>query len=455
MLSEPEQIKQIFTAPPDVLHPGEGAQVLQPIVGDNSVILLDGGAHMEQRKLMLPAFHGERMERLTGLIERVAEARGRELGRSEPSSSSIPRMQRLTLEIILRAVFGLDPGERLDAMRAAALASCSRSATSRSPCSASRRSGSSRRSTGSGRWRASSTSASEIDALMFELIAERRAEPGDRDDVLAMLLEARHEDGSPMSEQELRDELLTLLVAGHETTATTLAWAFERLVREPAVLGRLVDEIDADDGDEYLTATIRETLRRRPVLPEQRAAAGRAADRGRRLALRARRLPGRQRLPRPPRPRRLPGSVRVPARALPRPEARHIQLDPVRRRAPALPRRQLRHARDADRAPGGARRLRPAARRRQRAEPARRRNITVRPAGGSTVGVATREARVPVAGMTPPAAAAEQGGAIERELSGVSRADLSHRLDRQRVGALVTFASVGFLIPIFLDPSEA
>jgi cytochrome P450 len=105
------------------------------------------------------------------------------------------------------------------------------------------------------------------DELLFELIDERRAEAADRDDVLAMLLSARHEDGSPMTETELRDELMTLLVAGHETTASELAWAFERLAREPEVLGRLVAEVDAGDGDEYLTATIQETLRRRPVLP--------------------------------------------------------------------------------------------------------------------------------------------------------------------------------------------
>jgi cytochrome P450 len=106
----------------------------------------------------------------------------------------------------------------------------------------------------------------EVDELLFDLIAERRREGAERDDVLAMLLEARHEDGSLMSEQEIRDELLTLLVAGHETTASTLAWAFERLAREPRVLGRLVKEVDAEE-DAYVTATIQETLRVRPVLP--------------------------------------------------------------------------------------------------------------------------------------------------------------------------------------------
>jgi cytochrome P450 len=107
----------------------------------------------------------------------------------------------------------------------------------------------------------------EADELLFELIDERRRDDAERDDILSMLLEARHEDGSVMSPQELRDELMTLLVAGHETTASTLAWTFERLVRLPEVLGRLYDEVNGPDGDAYITATVQEALRRRPVLP--------------------------------------------------------------------------------------------------------------------------------------------------------------------------------------------
>src|SRR6058998_2590931 len=116
MLSDPGDVREVFTAPPEVLHPGEGARILEPVIGRNSVILLDERAHMEQRKLMLPAFHGERMERLSGLMVEVAE---REVGswpREEPVELH-PRMQRLTLEIILRAVFGLDSGGRLDSLR--------------------------------------------------------------------------------------------------------------------------------------------------------------------------------------------------------------------------------------------------------------------------------------------------------------------------------------------------
>src|SRR5438874_8209546 len=116
MITDPVEVKQVFTAPPDVLHPGQGARVLEPVVGRNSVILLDGDAHMEQRRLMLPAFHGERMGRLAGLVEAVTE---REVARW-PADRPIelhPRLQDLTLEIILRAVFGLEPGPRLDGLR--------------------------------------------------------------------------------------------------------------------------------------------------------------------------------------------------------------------------------------------------------------------------------------------------------------------------------------------------
>jgi cytochrome P450 len=265
MLTDPDEVKQVFTAPPDVLRPGQGARVLEPVVGANSVILLDEAAHMEQRKLMLPAFHGEHMERLTDLMEEVAAEELAGLPREE-SIELHPRMQDLTLRIILRAVFGLDPGERFEALRTrlqTMLAFGDRPISLMPPP---KDSPVARLLERRGPFAGFLRTQEEIDALLFELIAERRAAAEDGDDVLAMLLEARHEDGSPMSEQEIRDELLTLLVAGHETTASALAWAFERLGREPAVLARLVEEIDAGE-DAYLTATIQETLRIRPVLP--------------------------------------------------------------------------------------------------------------------------------------------------------------------------------------------
>ena len=264
MLSDPDEVREVFASPPDVLHPGEGARVLEPVVGRNSVILLDGSDHLRQRKLMLPAFHGERMQRLSGLVADVAEREVARWPRDERVALH-PRLQALTLEVILRAVFGLDPGRRLDALRdrLTELLDLGSRPMGMLPFLQ-------RELGGRGAWARLVRVRAETDALIFELIDERRAEDDggeDRDDVLSMLLAARHEDGTPMSPEELRDELMTLLVAGHETTASELAWAFERLVRTPAVLRRLVAEIDAGDGEEYLVATVQETLRRRPVLP--------------------------------------------------------------------------------------------------------------------------------------------------------------------------------------------
>jgi cytochrome P450 len=258
-LSDPDEVKQIFTAPPDVLHPGEGARILEPIVGANSVILLDEGAHLSQRKLMLPAFHGERMEALTGLLREVTEREVASWPLDQPVALH-PRLQALTMEVILRAVFGLDPGSRLERVRELLTRNLELGTHPASTMPLFQR---------GPRWREFVARRDEADALLFELIDERRAEPDgeQRDDVLSMLLSARHEDGSPMSQHEVRDELMTLLVAGHETTASELAWAFERLARTPDVLQRLVREIDSGDDDTYVTATIHETLRRRPVIP--------------------------------------------------------------------------------------------------------------------------------------------------------------------------------------------
>ncbi len=264
-ITEPDQVKQIFTAPDDVLHPGEGARVLLPIVGSNSVLLLDEAAHMEQRKLMLPAFHGERMERLEGLVTEVTERAVASWG-GESELELHPRMQALTLEVILRAVFGLDEGERLEEVRKALgelLVFGEQPLTLFAPASDRLEALLNR----AGPLKGFVDLRERIDELIFELVDERRAEHEGRDDILSVLLDARHEDGSPMSNQEVRDELMTLLVAGHETTATSLAWAFERLVRAPDALRSLVAEVDAGEDDAFITATIQETLRSRPVLP--------------------------------------------------------------------------------------------------------------------------------------------------------------------------------------------
>jgi cytochrome P450 family 135 len=262
VLADPGDVKDVFTAPADVLHPGSGARILEPVVGPNSVILLDEDAHLSQRRLMLPAFHGEQVARLADVMSEVAAAEVERWPRDKPVALH-PRLQALTLEVILRTVFGLEEGARLDRLREhlTSVLAVGASPVSMLPVL--------QRDLGPGSpWRRFLHMRDVVDAELFALIDERRAQAGERDDVLSLLLGARHEDGSPMSAQELRDELMTLLVAGHETTATALAWALERLVRHPAVLDRLVAEVREQGTEgEYLDAVVKETLRLRPVVP--------------------------------------------------------------------------------------------------------------------------------------------------------------------------------------------
>jgi cytochrome P450 len=262
ILSDPADIKELLTAPPDVIHPGEGARILEPVVGRKSVILLDEDEHLEQRKLLLPAFHGERMQKLVGLMSELTEHEldGWPTGQPIPLH---PRLQRLTLEIILRAVFGLDEGTELDQLREALTGVLAFAENPLSVLPSMRE-----KLIWWGPVREFDRVAKRTDELMYKLIDERRA-AGDteREDILATLLTARHEDGSEMTPEELRDELMTALVAGHETTASELAWAFERLSREPRITEKLRAEAEAGESDEYLTATVHEILRLRPVVP--------------------------------------------------------------------------------------------------------------------------------------------------------------------------------------------
>ena len=260
ILSDPDEIKEVFQASPEVLHPGEGARILEPIVGPNSVILLDEKPHLSQRKLMLPAFHGDAMQDLAELMSELTEREIATWPREEPVALH-PRLQQLTLEIVLRAVFGLEQGAQLDRLRElltqvlefaenpiSMLPFAQRALAGRGPMGRLERLG------------------EETDRLIFELIEQRRSEDAQGPDVLTLLLGAEHEDGSPMSPAELRDELVTALVAGHETTASQLAWGFELLARSPRVATRLASELDDDPDSPYLTATIHEIMRMRPVL---------------------------------------------------------------------------------------------------------------------------------------------------------------------------------------------
>ncbi len=261
VISDPAEIKQVFTAPPDVLHPGEGTRILEPIVGPNSILLLDEGAHMAQRKLVLPAFHGERMRGLESMIAEVTREQIDSWPRDELTPIH-PRMQRLTLEVILAAVFGVRTGERLGPLRESLTAMLDFGMNPLSLLPPARRA-----PFGRGPWARFLKVRARTDELIYGEIKDRR----DRQDeggseIINSLIAAYHEDGSPMSDVEIHDELLTLLVAGHETTATQLAWTIERLTREPRVLSALVEAVDEGEGDPYLTAVIRESLRLRPVL---------------------------------------------------------------------------------------------------------------------------------------------------------------------------------------------
>ena len=263
MLADPEAIKQVFTGDPRIFHAGEGNEILAPLLGRNSLLVLDEKRHMSQRRLLLPPFHGERMQGYAQIMGEIAE---REIG-SWPTGTPYklrPRMQALTLEIILRTVFGVDGAE------AGKLADLRESLRDFLDMTTNPRFLAPLLIVGPKRVRGVSPfrrRIDRVDELIYREIAERRQAEDleERDDVLSMMIGATHEDGSPMSDVEIRDELLTLLVAGHETTATSLAWAVERLVRSPDKLERLRAEV-GEGRDEYLTATIQETLRLRPVI---------------------------------------------------------------------------------------------------------------------------------------------------------------------------------------------
>jgi cytochrome P450 len=259
--SSPEAIKQVFTGDPRLLHAGEANRILLPVLGASSVLLLDDGAHLSQRKLMLPAFHGERMQRYGELMASVAAQEIERWPIGEPYRLR-SRMQAMTLEIILRAVFGVSEGARMEDLRHE-LRRLLDIVTNPLNGVILLTLGPQR----IGRLRSFRRDLERVNRPIYEEIAHRRA-AGDlteREDIMSLLLQATHEDGSPMSDEELRDELVTLLVAGHETTANALAWAVERLCRHPDKLERLTEEVRAGE-DGYLKAVIQETLRLRPVI---------------------------------------------------------------------------------------------------------------------------------------------------------------------------------------------
>ena len=291
LVSDPEAVKAVFTAPAEVAPSAARSSPLAPVVGPHSVIVLTGREHMRQRKLLLPQFHGERMREYEDVI---VQATKRDMA-SWPIGRPMRLQERtraITLEVILRAVFGVE-ADRMDALRKAIGELLAPLHPLTVVLFALRRP-SPERPTGSiGR------ALDRLDGVIYEELGRRREQTdlARRNDILSLLMQARDEDGRPMSDEELRDELVTLLLAGHETTATSVAWAVERLVRHPDKLRRLVAEIDAEaggagadngcdgdraadangrsgdakgrvgDGGAYATAVVNETLRVRPVVP--------------------------------------------------------------------------------------------------------------------------------------------------------------------------------------------
>ncbi|HET9163932.1 MAG TPA: cytochrome P450 [Solirubrobacterales bacterium] len=262
-VADPALVKKLFTAPPELAHAGEAnATVLEPALGPNSLLTLDEDPHMRQRKLLLPPFHGERIQRYGELIREATEREMESWPVGEPFALR-PHTQRIALTVILRAVFGVYDEHRLHRFEHLIERFAGRLSlvTALPPL---------RRDFGRwSPWARFLAAREALDAFIYEEIALHRAESGSKegeaDDVLSLLMAARHEDGSPMSDAELRDELVTILAAGHETTATGLAWAMERLLRNPRVLAGLRASLAAGE-DDYLDATIKETLRARPVI---------------------------------------------------------------------------------------------------------------------------------------------------------------------------------------------
>lgn len=261
-LADPADIRTVFAGDADVFRAGEAnGTVLRGLLGESSVLVTDGAEHRDRRRLMLPPFHRDAVRRQVDVIREVtrADVAGWPVGETFPVA---PRTARITLEVILRAVIGVSDPHRLAALRVAlpkvinmgmfaTLAMIDPRLLDKRP------------------WRYVRERVAAADALILAEIRERRADPdlAERTDVLAMLLRSADEDGRSMSDRELRDQLMTLLFAGHETTATGLAWALERLTRHPDVLARAVAAADDDDdAGGHLDAVCREILRVRPVV---------------------------------------------------------------------------------------------------------------------------------------------------------------------------------------------
>jgi cytochrome P450 family 135 len=262
LISDPAAIKALYMERSHGLPPGRNI-ILEPILGSRSVLLLEGSEHLARRKLMLPPFHGERMRSYEAVVEEAvgAEIDSWALDREFPIHT---RMQAVTLEVILRAVFGVSEGPRLERLRGRLATVLTETASPRAQLIGL----ATRRFRGGNALARFEGQLKAVDELLYAEIAEHRSKPDlpDRDDILSILMLSEFEDGTTMDDTELRDQLMTLLLAGHETTATALAWTFDLLLRHEVALARLRASLEAGE-DDYLRATISESLRLRPVLP--------------------------------------------------------------------------------------------------------------------------------------------------------------------------------------------
>ena len=263
VLSDPEDVRTVFTGSAEVMHAGEANKLLAPVLGSRSILLLDEAEHLRHRRLLLPPFHGERMLRYEQIM---AEAARRELATWQEGETieMLPRMQAITLEVIMRAVFGIEDGLGKERLRVLLRTMLQQTTDMRQMALSLILGPDSERLQ-----QRLDEVLGPVDEELYRVIAEHRRAPDldERGDILSMLLLARDEDGQPLSDEELRDELMTLLLAGHETTASSLSWAFEQLTQKPQTLERLTEELRDGDDEAYVDAVIQETMRLRPVLP--------------------------------------------------------------------------------------------------------------------------------------------------------------------------------------------
>jgi cytochrome P450 len=259
VVSDVDSVKRVFTS--DRINAIARSSGLGGMLGERSLVHQEGDEHLRRRRLMSPPFNPER---LRVHEETIAEATEREVD-GWPVGEVFrlhPAMQRISLEVILRVIFGIQDGGRREALRdriVAALTSPTVPPVGRldplvralPP------------------YRFYPRKIERIHELLDDEIAERRGESdfGERADTLSILMQARFEDGSEMDDRELRDQLEALLVAGHESIATSLAWCLDFLLHQPETLERLLAELAKDDGDAYLGAVVEETLRIRPAVP--------------------------------------------------------------------------------------------------------------------------------------------------------------------------------------------